>query len=246
MLPNEKGNPTVAFRSSRAAAPEDYIVRLMEEMADAAGGGPARDDADLDIVEERLAQLREQSSPAADDQPPGPAPAAQQAAAMPIAPVLPEIPVPRQRPAPAVAPSPRAKAGSVDAVILEAAAAGGYEAAPLAEAAPREPAPARRRRSLAGLYLLVLFVLAASGGLFARPLLDGALRALDANPAAEPAAIDLPQAAADGPALVVDPLATAGIEVADAPAPVWRTRKVKTYRVSADGKVDFGGTTAVD
>lgn len=240
MLPNEKGNPTAAFRSSRAAAPEDYIVRLMEEMADAAGGA-ARDDADLDIVEERLAQLREQSSPAADEQPAGPTPAAPPTAAVPMAPVVPETPAPRQR----TAAQPRATAGSVDAVILEAAAAGGYDAAPAPERAPKEPAPVRQRRSLTGLYLLVLFVLAASGGLFARPLLDGAMQALDGNPAAPPT-IEVPQAAADGPASVVDPMATAGIEVADAPAPVWRTRKVKTYRVSADGEVDFGGTTALD
>lgn len=209
------------------AAAEAYIARLIEEMTEAAGG--RQEDlphADLDLVELRLAQLRDQPTD------------------MPAEPDVPTLPSGNSRTRPA-SPDPgpeggpagaRLIAGTVDEVILAAAAAGELGPPRLVERA----VPARSSRRLSVGYLAALVLAAAAGGWIGRDpsLVTSAAAMLESY---WPGAPNQPSGAAlpDAPAVPAGTKGMVGEIDTAAPSPseasVWR--KVKTYRVDADGRV---------
>lgn len=216
-------------RPESHAAAEAYIARLIEEMTEAAGGRQEDlPDADLDLVELRLAQLRDQPKD------------------MPAGPDVPTLPpgTTRSRPASADPGPERGPAGArvvsetVDDVILAAAAAGELGPPRLVERA----VSARSSRRLSVGYLVALVLAAVAGGWIGRDpsLVTSTAAMLESYWPGDPhwpTGVALPDAPAvpAGTEGMVDDIDNAGPPASE--ASVWR--KVKTYRVDADGRV-FG------
>ncbi|MBK8084931.1 MAG: hypothetical protein IPK28_14530 [Devosia sp.] len=233
MPPSENGR-----RPGSDAAAEAYIVRLVEEMADAAGGRqPGQPDVDLDIVEERLAQLRALPAQAPDGGPAWSAPAPSPAAP----PVALDLEV--ELPAGARPTHSGVAHGTVDEVILAAAAASGLGPVRLVDA-PTAVRPKRRRRG--GLYLTALLLTAiASGLIYDRSLIVSAVDMLETywstGPVVPPLAGTFETAAAPPDAIAMES-AMPGQPLSQ--ASVWR--KVKTFRVDADGQILPDASAAAD
>lgn len=248
-----------------AGAPAD-AMDLFEHMLEAEimGNGTYGADPDLDLIEERLSQLRQgpevADEPVADIAPvsaiaPQPladlpsAPAPPPAAARPSAP---PVIVAENRPA-AV---PRA-ATSADAVVLEAARAAGVAPAYRQPAKRQVAPPASRRRKRASrvpsFYFAVLALLVISFALFAvwRPSTDETIEMPGASAGTTievvPAVPSLPVRPVEAEASL-DPQTTASVSslpTAESPQFVAATaregytarRIVKLYRVDAQGNI---------
>ncbi len=216
-------------------AAEAYIDRLILEMTEAAGERHSPPpDTDLDLVEQRLAQLRDQPA----DSPAGrvvPAPPPGTARSQPASP----DPEAEGRPMPT-----RIASETVDDVILAAAEASDLGPPRLVERA----VTTRTGRRLPVGYLAALVLAAVAGGWIGRDpsLVTSVAAFLRSNWPGEPAK---PSDAGLPDAMTV-PAGTEGAvgDIDDAgsspsQASVWR--KVKTYRVDADGRVfaDDGSRT---
>lgn len=225
---------------------DDLVIRLVEEMAGAAGGDGTflLEDADLALVEERLSALRAASE-----------------ATMPLAFVSPPVEPPADFRGTATVTQRRERAASADAVILEALEAAGVMPGSLPVREGRKLRPAGRapqRRSRPTFYLTALFLVIFSVGFLAldRSWSDGVTAGL-AGYWTEPVPTRAPGSAerlirpssrnVEGAARLPTPLteiksaASTQIGTEAVPGPTgWLRRKVRVYKVSADGTIDFG------
>lgn len=185
MLPSDAGADTA--RPGDNPGRRIDAVDLFEQMLEAEimGSGTYGADPDLDLIEERLSQLRQGPATAEQELPIEVAPALalspfdggaleDTAAALPpldpqrpMRPVAPEVIVADPRPSPAAR-----RTTSADAVVLEAARAAGVAPAyrqPVARPQRQEATPGKRRKrraSLPSFYLMVLALLLLSFALF--------------------------------------------------------------------------------